>query len=108
MNRLTAIALLGAALAVPPSTAQAATQMMIGRVKHVSSTDVTVQGQGGQVMKFRTLPAFKNLFSKDGRSTYQMSALRPGTPVTVYYNRVLGVPHASKILINGSVRTLRG
>jgi hypothetical protein len=103
-----AIALLGASVALTPLAVEAATQMMIGRVTHVSSTDVTVQGQGGQTMKFRTLPSFKNLFSKDGKTTYQMSALRPGTPVTVYYNRVLNVPHASKILINGSVKTLHG
>jgi hypothetical protein len=108
MNRSSAIALLGAILVLPPVAAEAATQTMIGVVTHVSTTDLTVRDRSGQTIRFRSLPSFRNVFSKDGRSTYQMSALRPGTPVTVFYTRVLGVPHASKILINGSVRTLRG
>jgi hypothetical protein len=38
-----------------------------------------------------------------------MSALKPGTPVTVYYDRhLLGIPHADRILINGSTRAVNG
>jgi hypothetical protein len=85
-----------------------ATSMVVGTVAHVSTTDVEIKNsQTGQTMKFVIVPEFKNVFSKDGKTTYQMSALQPGTPVTVYYDKVLGVPQASKILVNGSTKAFK-
>jgi hypothetical protein len=83
-------------------------QMVIGTVEHVSVDNVKVKDdKSGKVLGFVLVPHFKKLFSKDGKTTEQMSALQPGTPVTVYYTQTLGVRHATRILINGSVKTLK-
>lgn len=89
------------------AAASAATSMVIGRVTHVSTTDIDIRTQQGQTMRFDIVPRFKNVFSNNGKATAQMSALRPGTPVTIYYNRVLGTKHATRILVNGSVKALK-
>jgi hypothetical protein len=99
--------LLGTGLIAVSAPVAAAVTSVIGTVTHVSTTDVTVRTPTGETMKFLVVPKFKNLFSKDGKTTVQMSALKPGTPVTVYYNKVLGYPHASKILINGSTMQIK-
>jgi hypothetical protein len=95
---------------VPVAALAAATDTVIGTVTHVSTTDVAVkEAKTGKVVKFVLVPRFDRLFSKDGKTTVQMSALKPGTPVTVYYDRHLfGVPHADRILINGSVKAVNG
>lgn len=109
LSRATAAAILFACLVLAPVAAQAAaTQTVIGTVTHISTTDIAVKDKKtGQTMKFLLIPRFKNIFSKDGKVTEQMSAVKPGTQVTVYYDRkALGIPHADRILINGSVRAL--
>jgi hypothetical protein len=94
-----------------PVIAQAAkTQVMIGTVQHVSTDNIKVKDQkSGQVISFLLVPHFNQVFSKDGKTTQQMSALKPGTPVTVYYDqKALGTRHADRILINGSVHEVKG
>jgi hypothetical protein len=83
--------------------------MVIGTVEHVSVNNIKVKDQQtGKVQAYVLVPSFKNVFSKDGKTTQQMSALTPGTPVTVYYTNTAGVRHADRILINGSVKKLKG
>jgi hypothetical protein len=46
------------------------------------------------------VPKFKQIFSDDGKTTYQMASLKPGTWVTVYYDQdLMGARHADKIII---------
>jgi hypothetical protein len=63
--------------------------------------------KSGQVLSFVLVPHFKDVFSSDGKTTAQMSALKPGTPVTIIYDqKALGVRRADKILINGSTKAM--
>lgn len=72
-----------------------------GNVVHVSSENLKVHDpQNGQTMSFLILPKFKNIWSDDGKTTYQMSFLHPGTPVKVIYDQsALGARHADKIIV---------
>jgi hypothetical protein len=98
------------ALAVAPTAAPAVKLGVFeGNVVHVSTDNIKVKdAKTGKVMAYLLVPHFNRVFSKDGKTTKQMSALTPGTPVTVYYTQTLGVRHADRILINGSVKTLHG
>jgi hypothetical protein len=98
-------------LALIPVAARAiVTSTVVGTVTHISATNIDVKDQStGKTMKFVMVPRFKNIFAKDGKTPAQMSALTPGTPVTVVYDRsALGIPHADRIMVNGSVRSLKG
>lgn len=104
-----AAALAASATLAPIAAPAAATHMVIGTVEHVSTDNIKVKdAKTGKVMAYLLVPHFNRVFSKDGKTTKQMSALTPGTPVTVYYTQTLGVRHADRILINGSVKTLHG
>jgi hypothetical protein len=107
---LFAVLLIACFVLAPVAARAAATDRVIGTVVHVSTTDIEVKDTAsGKTQKFLLIPRFKRVFSKDGKTTLQMSALKPGTPVTVYYDRHLfGVPHADRILINGSVKAVNG
>jgi hypothetical protein len=107
---LFAVFLIACFVLAPVAVRAAATDRVIGTVVHVSTTDVEVKAAAtGKIHKFLLVPRFKRVFSKDGKTTLQMSALKPGTPVTVYYDRhLLGIAHADRILINGSVRGVNG
>jgi hypothetical protein len=73
---------------------------LVGTVMHVSTTDLEVKGQGGKTVRFVIVPEFNKVFSKDGKTTVQMTTLKPGTPVTVYYTDTLGILHPDKIVVN--------
>ena len=99
-------ALSGAALAVGMSLAAAPASAMTnstfyGRIDHVSSDNIKVTDpRNGQSLSFLLVPKFKQIFSDDGKTTYQMSFLRPGTPVEVLYDqKALGARHADKIIV---------
>jgi len=71
-----------------------------GRIVHVSSSNVKVRSKSGQVLSFLILPKWKNIWSDDGKTTYQMSFLHNGTPVEVLYDQsALGARHADKIIV---------
>ncbi len=83
--------------------AAAVNKIWTGRVVHVSTDNIKVRDKGGATLSFLIAPAFKNVFSKDGKTTYQMAALKPGTWVNVYYDqRLLGARHADKIIVLGT------
>jgi hypothetical protein len=103
-------AALAASAPLAPLLAQAAqTNMMIGTVEHVSTDNIKIKEKSsGHVISFVLVPHFNQVFSRDGKTTKQMSALKPGTPVTVYYDqKALGVRHADRILINGSAQAMK-
>jgi len=46
------------------------------------------------------VPHFKQVFSDDGKTTYQMAQIKPGMVVRVVYDQdLLGARHADKIFI---------
>ena len=73
---------------------------VIGTVSHVSTDNVKVYvWETHKVESFLLIPRFKNVFSKDGKTTYEMAELRSGMDVDVHYSTPLGIRHASQIYI---------
>jgi hypothetical protein len=104
MNRNHAILSLALAafLAAPTAaTAKVGSATFNGLVLHVSTENIKVQDpHSGQTISFLILPKFDQVFSSDGKTTYQMRKLHPGQYVKVYYDKaLLGAPHADRIYI---------
>ena len=81
--------------------AKADTNIWTGQVVHISTTNVKVENrEGRETLSFLVVPRFKQIFSDDGKTTYQMASLKPGTWVTIYYDQdALGARHADKIVV---------
>lgn len=92
---------LAAALAAPPATATAkvGSAWFEGTLVHVSTDNIKVKN-AKQELSFLLLPKFDQVFSADGKTTYQMKRLHAGQLVKVYYDqRALGARHADRILV---------
>ena len=107
MLRRTAIAItaLVALIALlQPLPAAAVNKIWTGFVVHVSTDNIKViNTQGTQTLSFLILPKFNQLFSDDGKTTYQMAQLKRNMLVKVYFDQnLLGSRHADKIyVLNG-------
>ena len=88
------------AVAIVPAQA-GVNDTFYGRVDHVSTNNIKVTDpRNGESLSFMLLPKFKNVWSDDGKTTYQMSFLHPGTPVEVIYDqKAMGMRHADKIIV---------
>lgn len=75
-----------------------------GLVQHVSTNNIKVYNPKDRTSEsFLILPKFDQVFSADGKTTYQMSRLRAGQYVKVYYDqKALGARHADRILVLNS------
>ena|SRR5579872_3042856 len=95
------VAILGASAAAPMPALALKTGEFVGRVDHVSDQNIKVTDpKTGQTLSFLLVPKFKNIWSDDGKTTYQMSFLHVGTPVKVMYDqKALGIRHADKIIV---------
>ena len=93
--------LLATATAVLLLSQAAFAAVFYGITVHVSTTNIKVHNpQSGQNMGFTVTPKFNQVFSQDGKTTYQMSAIKAGQYVKVYYDQhFLGMRHADKIYI---------
>jgi hypothetical protein len=103
-NLLVFGAMLLAAAALVSTSAKPAQAMtnayFVGHITHVSTSNIKVKNSGGQELSFLIVPKFKNIWSEDGKTTYQMSFLKPGTKVKVTYDQsALGARHADKIVV---------
>jgi len=94
-----AAGLLAAPLAVP--TAARAASTFYGIVVHVSTSNIKVQdSRTKQILSFTLVPKFDDVFSADGKTTYQMSKVKPGQYVGIIYDqKALGIRHADKIYL---------
>lgn len=83
-----------------PLTALAA-NTFYGITVHVSTSNIKVQDpKTKQTLSFEILPKFDQIFSADGKTTYQMKAVKAGQYVGVIYDqKALGVRHADKIYL---------
>ena len=106
MNRFSSLVLVAAifAIALSPLGANAGTvgsASFSGTVNHVSTNNIKVTNdRTHQSMSFLILPKFDQIFSADGKTTYQMKAVKPGQYVKVYYDqRMMGARHADRILL---------
>jgi hypothetical protein len=96
--RTAALAVL-TALALPiPALA---TSTFYGITVHVSTQNIKVEDpKTKQVLSFVLLPKFDQVFSADGKTTYQMSKVKAGQYVGIIYDqKALGVRHADKIYL---------
>jgi len=95
---IVAVVLTAAAFSPPPALAAST---FYGIVRHISMNSIKVYDpRTHQTLGFEVLPHFDQLFSGDGKTTYQMKELRPGRYVGIIYDQHLfGVRHADKIYI---------
>ena len=108
---LAALAMVSSAAA--PFAARAAdkdtTNKFYGIVEHVSVNNVKVtDDKSHKTLGFILTPKFDQLFSADGKTTYQMKDLRAGEYVEVVYDqKLLGARHADRIFILRNNNTLK-
>jgi hypothetical protein len=113
MNRNhTILSLALAAFLVAPTaaTAKVGSATFNGLVRHVSTNNIKVYDpHSGQTLSFVILPKFDQIFSADGKTTYQMKKLHPGQYVKVYYDqRLFGARHADRIFILNNANAVMG
>jgi len=97
----TAIVALSAALAMLTPGIALAASTFYGITEHVSVNNIKVYNpKTHQTLSFVILPKFDQVFSGDGKTTYQMKAVKPGRYVGVIYDqKALGMRHADKIYL---------
>lgn len=83
------------------SSAALAASTFYGIVVHVSTSNIKVQdSRTKQTLSFAIVPKFDQVFSADGKTTYQMRAIKAGQYVGVIYDqKALGARHADKIYL---------
>lgn len=96
-----ALALALAAGLAPTPAAAGTTSTFYGITVHVSTNNIKVQDpKTKQTLSFEILPKFDQIFSANGKTTYQMSAIKPGQYVGIVYDqKALGMRHADKIYL---------
>lgn len=96
---LCALALVLATGAVPAQAATVGSAWVEGSLVHISSTNVKIiDDKTGKELSFLLVPHFDQIFSADGKTTYQMSALHRNQLVKVYYDqKFLGSRHADRL-----------
>jgi hypothetical protein len=72
-----------------------------GTLVRISTSNIKVRDdKTGREMSFLLVPHFDQVFSADGKTTYQMKALHSGQFVKVFYDRkALFTRHADRILV---------
>jgi len=92
--------LVSVAVASQPASAMK-TSIFEGITRHVSANNIKVENpKTHQTLSFEILPKFDQVFSYNGKETYQMKAIKAGQYVKVYFDqKFLGVRHADRILV---------
>jgi hypothetical protein len=77
------------------------TQTFYGIVIHVSTSNIKVQNpKTKQSLSFTIVPKFDQVFSSNGKTTMQMSAVKAGQYVGIIFDQAaLGMRHADKIYL---------
>jgi hypothetical protein len=93
-------ALAAALIALSPQLSLAASTFY-GITVHVSTNNIKVEDpKTKQTLSFEILPKFDQIFSADGKTTYQMKDVKAGQYVGVIYDqKALGTRHADKIYL---------
>src|SRR5579863_6337572 len=102
VSRIAAIAMAAGMLsALPLSALAVSTSTFYGITVHVSTQNIKVEDpKTKQVLSFVLVPKFDQVFSADGKTTYQMNKVKAGQYVGVIYDqKALGVRHADKIYL---------
>jgi hypothetical protein len=98
--RAAIIALVVALAALAPQAALAA-NTFYGIAQHVSLNNIKVYDpKTHQALSFVIFPKFDQIFSADGKTTYEMKDIKAGRYVGVIYDqKALGARHADKIFL---------
>ena len=103
LSNLASKAALAAGLffALPVASLAATTSTFYGITVHVSTDNIKVQDpRTKQTLSFVIVPKFDQVFSADGKTTYQMSKVKAGQYVGIIYDqKALGARHADKIYL---------
>ena len=101
MIRLLPVVALALAFAAPQAALAGKTNTFYGITLHVSTNNIKVQDpKTKETLSFLILPKFDQVFSGDGKTTYQMKNVHAGQYVRVVYDQKgLGVRHADKIFV---------
>ncbi|MDP9025793.1 MAG: hypothetical protein M3N13_10520 [Candidatus Eremiobacteraeota bacterium] len=83
-----------------PQIAMAA-HVFYGITVHVSTNSIKVHDpKANKTLSFEILPKFDQVFSDDGKTTYQMNHVKAGQYVGIIYDqKFLGMRHADKIYL---------
>lgn len=92
---------LGSFLAAPASAEQKVGSANVsGIVNHVSDNNIKITDGTGHQLSFLVVPHFDQVFDGNGKGTYQMSHIKAGQYVKVYYDqKFLGQRHADRIIL---------
>jgi hypothetical protein len=87
--------------AAPAQAVPVGSSWVEGTLVHISTTNVKIKDdKTGKELSFALVPHFDQVFSSDGKSTYQMKSLHSGQLVKVFYDqKLLGMRHADRILV---------
>jgi hypothetical protein len=87
--------------ALPQNAVPMTNSVFYGITVHVSTNNIKVQNpKTKETLSFLILPKFDQVFSANGKTTYQMSAIKAGQYVAVLYDqKALGARHANKIYL---------
>ena len=90
-----------ALLIATSAQAALAASTFYGETVHVSTNNIKVHNpKTNQTLSFEILPKFDQIFSADGKTTYQMKKIKPGAYVGIIYDqKALGMRHADKIYL---------
>jgi hypothetical protein len=88
-------------LAAPAQAAPVGSSWVEGTLVHISSSNIKIKDdKTGKELGFLLVPHFDQVFSSDGKTTYQMKSLHSGQLVKVFYDqKLLGARHADRILV---------
>lgn len=91
---------LGSFMVAPAGAERVGQANVSGIVSHVSDNNIKITDGTGKQLSFLIVPKFDQVFSEDGKSTYQMKRIKAGQYVKVYYDqKLLGQRHADRILL---------
>jgi hypothetical protein len=87
--------------ATPAAAATVGSSWVEGTLVHVSATNIKIKDdKTGKELGFTLVPHFDQVFSSDGKTTYQMKSLHSGQLVKVFYDqKAFGIRHADRILV---------
>jgi hypothetical protein len=100
LQRVAAAAIMAAVVVLWPGIVLA-DSTFYGITVHVSTNNIKVEDpKTKQILSFEILPKFDQVFSANGKTTYQMSAVKAGQYVGIIYDqKALGIRHADKIYL---------
>ena len=87
-----------ATVAIAVTSSQASADTYTGHVTHVSTGNIKVKDANGKELSFLLAPSFDQIFSSDGKTTYQMKDITSGRHVKIVYHQQLGIRYADKII----------